>query len=191
MTDEELVIEVQKGTAGAADRLIARYEGLVLARSRRFFLTGADREDIVQEGMIGLSMAIGSFQPTFHVSFACFADRCVCRQIQSAVRTSLRQKHRALNLAQGTILKRCQTDTGQSYEVVESATEEGFATAEMITILVGTADLLTELEGAVLDGYLTGRSYSEMSGILGCPSKCIDNALQRARKKIAACLSAE
>lgn len=175
LRDEEVVLLARCGTLGAAECLVTRYRTLVEFKARAYFVHGADHDDVVQEGMIGLFEAIRDYRDDTRRGFRPFADLCVTRQIQSAVRASRRQKHLALNAS----------------VVLENAEETPLAASDDMSRLLANnlyslmAASLTDLERSVLDGYAEGRSYREMSEHLNCPAKTIDNALQRAKRKLA------
>ncbi|HRI43934.1 MAG TPA: sigma-70 family RNA polymerase sigma factor [Fimbriimonadaceae bacterium] len=176
LRDEEVVLLARCGSRGAAECLIARYRTLVEFRARAYFVYGADHDDVVQEGMIGLFEAIRDFRGDLRSGFRPFADMCVTRQIQSAVRASRRQKHLALNAS--VVLENAEEtpSTIDGHDV-------SMLLAHNVHVLMAAA--LTDLERSVLDGYAEGRSYREMSEHLNRPAKAIDNALQRAKRKLA------
>jgi RNA polymerase sporulation-specific sigma factor len=175
LRDEEVVSLARRGTRGAAECLVARYRNLVESKARAYFVQGADHDDIVQEGMIGLFEAMRDYREDDRMRFRPFADLCVTRQIQSAVRASRRQKHLALNAS-------VMLDKAEEADSPPSSPDTcKFIDYNLHSLM---ASALSELERSVLDGYAEGRTYREMSERLNCPPKAIDNALQRAKRKL-------
>ncbi len=177
MPDEELVSLAQAGIPSAAEPLVSRYRDLVRLKANRFFLRGADRDDILQEGMIGLFKAIRSYRPDRHQNFEGFADLCIRRQIQTAVKASLRHKHRVLNSA-------VETTSELELRAARSASRVGLRDRDATDLSLFLGDHLTQFERAVLEAYLAGHSYSEIGKELSCLPKYIDNALQRVKRKV-------
>jgi RNA polymerase sporulation-specific sigma factor len=189
MADEEVVTMAQSGTSEAAESLIDRYRMLVESKARTYFLVGAEHDDVVQEGMIGLCKAIRDFREDRLNKFRPFAELCVTRQIITAVKTATRHKHVPLN-ASVSLNQTLSPEHGDcalidlvpderptpDQEPQEDALPQNFT--EMID------STLSELEKCVLSRYLDGQSYREMSLDLNCHTKSIDNALQRVKKKI-------
>ncbi|MFW5696934.1 MAG: RNA polymerase sporulation sigma factor SigH [Fimbriimonadaceae bacterium] len=189
MADEEVVTMAQCGTSEAAESLIDRYRMLVESKARTYFLVGAEHDDVVQEGMIGLCKAIRDFREDRLNKFRPFAELCVTRQIITAVKTATRHKHAPLN-ASVSLNQTLSPEHGDcalidlvpderptpDQEPQEDALPQNFT--EMID------STLSELEKCVLSRYLDGQSYREMSLDLNCHTKSIDNALQRVKKKI-------
>ena len=176
MQDEELALLFQSGCKIAIDPLVIRYDGLVRATARRYFLQGADQDDLIQEGRIGLCNAVRSFRKDRHRNFDTFAELCVRRRVQSAIRTATRQKHGPLNQAVSW--------NQNPAEPVVGAIVSGPNHDESVDLNLFLCDQLTALEKAVLSGYLAGHSYLEMGHSLSCLPKSVDNALQRAKRKI-------
>lgn len=195
MADEEVVLLAQDGTSDAAEFLINRYRPLVENKARAYFLAGADREDVIQEGMIGLCKAIRDFREDRLSKFRPFAELCVTRQIITAVKTATRHKHSPLNasislnqtlapeLGDGTLMDLVADTTAES---PESMLFSSRLPQNLPDLIQGS---LSELERGVLARYLDGQSYREMSQELHCHTKSIDNALQRVKKKIGCLLS--
>jgi len=191
MQDEELVHYAKLGSQRAAEQLMSRYRALVENKARAYFLLGADHEDVVQEGMIGLFKAIRDFRSDRLAKFRPFAELCVTRQIITAVKTATRQKHIPLN-EYISLYRPIQNDESEGclVEVLADAAvpnpEEWIINRkipQMVFEMVrGT---LSSLEEQVLDCYLEGMSYREMSSQLARHTKCIDNALQRIKRKLA------
>jgi RNA polymerase sporulation-specific sigma factor len=190
MLDEEVVDLAKSGHAAATEFLISRYRPLVETKAKAYFVMGADREDVIQEGMIGLYKAIRDFRVDRLNKFRPFAELCVTRQIITAVKTATRQKHVPLN---GYVsLHRSgggETQDSSLLDVLadqESECPERTALSEALpqNIQEMMQGSLSELERHVLRCYLDGLSYREMSRELACHTKSIDNALQRVKRKI-------
>ena len=188
--DEVLVEMVREGDSAALEYLINKYKNFVRAKSRSYFLIGADHEDIIQEGMIGLYKAIRDFKEDKLSSFKAFAELCITRQIITAIKTATRQKHIPLNSyvsldkplydeeSDRTLLDViCGTRVTDPEELIIN--QEEFDDIE-----VKMGEILSELERKVLMLYLDGRSYQEISGDLNRHVKSIDNALQRVKRKL-------
>ncbi|TCS81565.1 RNA polymerase sporulation sigma factor SigH [Tepidibacillus fermentans] len=188
--DEELVDYVHEGDLVALEYLIQRYKHFVRAKARSYFLIGADREDIIQEGMIGLYKSIRDFRGDKLSSFKAFAELCITRQIITAIKTATRQKHIPLNSyisldkpiydeeSDRTLLDViCGNKVMDPEELIIN--QEEF---EDIEEKMGA--LLSDLERQVLRFYLDGRSYQEIAEELGRHVKSIDNALQRVKRKL-------
>ena len=192
--EEELLRQAHTGSARATEQLLARYRPLVESKARTDFLRGADHDDVVQEGMIGLYKAIRDFRDDrigYIGRFRAFADLCVTRQIITAVKTATRQKHLPLNACisldhaatgavyvSGTLLD-CLRDSRRSDP--EDCLFERHDSAGRLDAVRHT---LSPLEARVLDLYLQGKSYREISTDLRCPLKSVDNALQRVKRKV-------
>nr|WP_281419415.1 RNA polymerase sporulation sigma factor SigH [Bacillus alkalicola] len=190
MEDESLVEYVREGDSSALEYLINKYKNFVRAKARSYFLIGADHEDIVQEGMIGLYKAIRDFKGDKLSSFKAFAELCITRQIITAIKTATRQKHIPLN----------------SYVSLDKPIYDEESDRTLLDVIVGSrvsdpeellinqeefddielkmGEILSELERKVLMLYLDGRSYQEISADLNRHVKSIDNALQRVKRKL-------
>ncbi len=193
--DEEVVLEAKNGNAAAQEYLINKYEAFVKSKARSYFLIGADKEDIYQEGMIGLYKAIRDFKPDKLSSFRAFAELCVTRQIITAIKTATRQKHIPLNTyislnkpiyeeeSDRTLLDVLTSlKISDPEELVISKEEMGHMEKEI-------ARLLSDLEMEVLLSYLDGKSYQEIACDLDRQAKSIDNALQRVKRKLEKCFA--
>lgn len=179
----------------AEEHLIERYKDMVRSRARAYFLIGADSEDVIQEGMIGLYKAITNFDAESGIPFAAFAELCVTRQIQTAVKASLRLKHTPLNqyvsfstpISESEDKEVCLMDTLQAADNTNPETrlleQEGME--ELMSRVRGE---LSALEGEVLELFLSGMDYRAIANMLGKSPKSIDNALQRIKKKVSNCL---
>jgi len=188
--DEAIVALCQNGDTAAQDYLLAKYKNFVRSKVRSFFLMGADREDIIQEGMIGLYKAIRDFLPEKSVSFHSFADLCISRQIITAVKAATRQKHIPLNSY--ISLNKPMFDEESDRTLLDVLTdsphenpEDMMINAERRTAIEETINgLLSDLEKDVLNSYLEDKSYQEIAEEMQRHVKSIDNALQRVRKKL-------
>lgn len=190
MDDEEVVELVHAGKSEALEYLINKYKNFVRAKARSYFLIGADREDIVQEGMIGLYKAIRDFKGDKLSSFKGFAELCITRQIITAIKTATRQKHIPLNSYVSLDKPIYDEESDRTLLDVVTATrvsdpEELIINQEEFDdIEVKMSEILSELERQVLNLYLDGRSYQEISVDLNKHVKSIDNALQRVKRKL-------
>ncbi|WP_456277098.1 RNA polymerase sporulation sigma factor SigH [Bacillus sp. AK128] len=190
LEDEILVDYVHQGDTDALDYLINKYRNFVRAKARSYFLIGADREDIIQEGMIGLYKAIRDFKEDKLSSFKAFAELCITRQIITAIKTATRQKHIPLNSYVSLDKPIYDEESDRTLmDVISGAKildpEELIINQEEFDdIEVKMAELLSDLERKVLVLYLDGQSYQEISEELNRHVKSIDNALQRVKRKL-------
>lgn len=190
LDDDEILELIQQGDNQALDYLIHKYKNFVRAKARTYFLIGADKEDIIQEGMIGLYKAIRDYNDTKMTSFKAFAELCITRQIITAIKTATRQKHIPLN----------------SYVSLDKPIYDEESDRTLLDVIAGSkaidpqellvnqekfgdmelklAELLSEFERGVLQLYLEGRTYQEISEDLNRHVKSIDNALQRVKRKL-------
>ncbi|MEQ8154439.1 MAG: RNA polymerase sporulation sigma factor SigH [Clostridiaceae bacterium] len=195
LSDEEVAIKAGKGDIRAQEYLISKFQGFVKNKAKSYFLIGADKEDIYQEGMIGLYKAIRDFNPDKLSSFRAFAELCVTRQIITAIKTATRQKHIPLNTyislnkpvyeeeSERTLL-----DILSGLKITDP--EELIISKEEMERIEGEiSNSLTELEMVVLSSYLDGKSYQEIACDLDRHAKSIDNALQRVKRKLEKCLN--
>lgn len=191
MDDERLVYIARQGNDSALEFLMNKFRGLVKQRSRAYFLIGGDREDLIQEGMLGLFKAIRDFRADKEASFRVFAELCITRQLITAIKTASRRKHAPLN----TYISLDGPAYGEEnditlFDIVPK--ENAAANPEEIVLTrerqsdVGSMllKLLSTYERAVFHHYLQGESYQEIGRILGKTPKSIDNALQRIKKKV-------
>ena len=189
-TDEELALLAQQGDEDALEYLLNKYKNFVRSKARSYFLIGADHEDIVQEGMIGLYKAIRDFKPEKLSSFRAFAELCITRQIITAIKTATRQKHIPLNSY--VSLNTPISDEESDRTLLDVITEGRVANPEDMLISqedVGLIEdrigqMLSSLEREVLSAYLDGKSYQEIALELDRHVKSIDNALQRVKRKL-------
>ena len=192
VSDEDLAEQARQGSDQAIETLLNRYRHYARAKARTYFLAGADKEDIVQEGMIGLFKAIRDFRADRNSAFRAFAELCITRQIITAIKTATRQKHIPLN---SYVSLNKQTggdddDDGRSLgDVLVSLdsidpAELVVSAEEIAAIKESMGKVLSELETEVLQLYMDGKSYQEIAGYLGRHVKSIDNALQRIKRKL-------
>ncbi|MDQ0255988.1 RNA polymerase sporulation-specific sigma factor [Evansella vedderi] len=188
--DESLVEYVREGDSSALEYLINKYKNFVRAKARSYFLIGADHEDIVQEGMIGLYKAIRDFKGDKLSSFKAFAELCITRQIITAIKTATRQKHIPLNsyVSLDKPIYDEESDRTLLDVIVASKVSDPeellINQEEFDDIEVKMGEILSDLERKVLMLYLDGRSYQEISADLNRHVKSIDNALQRVKRKL-------
>ncbi|TGV29188.1 RNA polymerase sporulation sigma factor SigH [Mesorhizobium sp. M00.F.Ca.ET.186.01.1.1] len=181
---------VSDNDAEALVYLINKYKNFVRAKARSYFLIGADREDIVQEGMIGLYKSIRDFRGDKLTSFKAFAELCITRQIITAIKTATRQKHIPLNSYVSLDKPIYDEDSDRTLLDVISGTkvtdpEELFINREEFDDIEGKmSEILSDLERQVLMLYLDGRSYQQIAVELKRHVKSIDNALQRVKRKL-------
>ena len=184
MADEQVVGLAQQGDSVAVEYLLSKYKNFVRSKARSYFLIGADHEDIVQEGMIGLFKAIRDYQAERLSSFRAFAELCITRQIITAIKTATRQKHVSLNKP----IYDEESDRTLMDVIVEGRAqnpEELIIERENLVSFRDQVDrVLSGLEQDVLNAYLDGKSYQEIADKLGRHVKSIDNALQRVKRKM-------
>ena len=190
MTDEEVVSEAINGDNDALEYIIHKYKNFVKSKARSYFLIGADREDIIQEGMIGLYKAIRDFNPNKLSSFRAFAELCVTRQIITAIKTATRQKHIPLNSYVSLNKPLYDEDSERTLLDILSGVKISdpeeliISQEEFEDIEDKMGEILSKLEWQVLMVYLGGKSYQEIAKELKRHVKSIDNALQRAKRKL-------
>lgn len=187
--DEDLVALAQQGDDRALDYLFGKYIPYVRTKSLSYFIAGADRDDIIQEGMIGLFKAVRDFSSERGVTFKTFADICVTRQILTAVKNASRQKHAPLNFY--ISLNKSVADDDDDSTLADILGHAQSTNPEDILLEKEKADtlgaemhkLLSEFEQQVLTLYLQGKSYADIALEIGKSPKSVDNALQRIKKK--------
>lgn len=185
--DSELVRRAQAGDDEAMEQLCAEYKDEVRIIARPYFLIGADRDDLIQEGMIGLYKAIRDYRPDHNAGFSSFAELCITRQILTAISASRRQKHQPLN-SYISLNRRDSEDERALLDTIEQPggdPAESLITrerAETVRSLIGTR--LTPLERRVTELFLKGMTYREIAEAVPCPLKSVDNALSRVKKKL-------
>lgn len=190
LTDEEMVRMAQEGSVTAEEYLIKKYKDLVKKKSSTYFIIGGDKEDVIQEGMIGIFKAIRGFDFDRDASFKTFAEICINRQIISAIRNANLQKHQILNESlslssdndpegeQKTLEERLPSSNGDDPETLMLMKEVGqYLKSE-------TVEIFSALEQRVWDRMLQGKNYQEIAVELDKTPKAIDNAMQRIKKKI-------
>jgi len=188
--DEELICLACQGNLLAEECLISRYKKLVKIKARSYFLVGADTEDIIQEGMIGLYKAVRNYQFKKLSSFKAFAELCITRQIITAIKSATRQKHIPLNSYISLNRPIYNEDSDRTLlDIVDNMNindpQDLFLNSEKLNILkVRIKRILSELERDVLESYLDAKSYQEIAADLGRHVKSIDNALQRIKRKL-------
>lgn len=191
LTDEDVILEIKDHQDDIAMYyLISKYRNFVRAKARSYFLIGADREDIIQEGMIGLYKAIRDFRNDKQSSFRAFAELCVTRQIITAIKTATRQKHIPLNSYVSLNKPIYDEDSDRTLLDVLSGVKVSdpeelvISREEFVDIENKMEDILSDLEWKVLMSYLDGKSYQEIAVNLHRHVKSIDNALQRVKRKL-------
>ena len=193
-SEEEVVLKAKAGDKKALEYLISKYEKSVRVKSKSYFLIGADKEDIYQEGMIGLYKASRDFNPEKQVSFKVFAELCISRQIITAIKTATRQKHIPLNTYVSLNKPVYEDDSDRTLvdiltSLKISDPEELMIGKEQMEFIENEiSKVLSDLELEVLQSYLDGKSYQEIACDLDRESKSVDNALQRVKKKLEKCL---
>lgn len=192
LTDEQLIERAQNGDMLAEEYLIRKYKEMVSARSKFYYIIGAEGDDVVQEGMIGLFKAIHSFGKDKDASFRTFAELCVNRQIISAIRTASRKKHEPLNESVSLDSPADEGDAGMTLKEMLSASREMEPEQELLMktlmeeISSNENNLFSSFEMEVWQMYVHGRNYREIAEQLGKSPKAVDNAIQRTKKKIMA-----
>ncbi len=185
-TDEELVLKIREGEVGATEFIFDKYKDLVKSKAKSMYILGADSEDIIQEGMIGLFKAIRDYDCGRDASFFTFADLCVSRQMYTAVTASGRKKHMPLNtyISLSTDVQ----DTSSLEDTLSSRDDNPESimidreNVEDITFFLEHE--LSSFESQVMDLYLTGMNYANIAKVLGRDEKSTDNALSRAKSKL-------
>jgi RNA polymerase sporulation-specific sigma factor len=192
LTDEELLGLLREGDARAEEALYARYKQIVRSKARMYFLIGADREDIIQEGMIGLYKAVMDYQFDRHASFRSFAELCITRQIITAIKSATRKKHMPLNTY--ISFNRSVYEGDNERPLIDVLTSTRISDPEEVLIsrenYAAVADSiehsLSKLEHNALGLYLYGYSYQQIADALQISTKSVDNAIQRVKKKLEA-----
>lgn len=190
MEDEDIVEEAKTGNPYAMEYLITKYKSFVKGKARAYFLIGADKEDIIQEGMIGLYKATRDYNRDKLTSFKAFAELCITRQIITAIKTATRQKHIPLN-SYVSLNKpiydeesdRTLLDVISEIKITDPE-ELVISSEELCSMESKIIELLSDLEWEVLMAYLDGKSYQEIAKELHRHEKSIDNALQRVKRKL-------
>ncbi len=191
MTDEQIITEVQKGDKQALSYIMNKYKELVNMKVSKYFMIGAEKDDIIQEGLIGLFKAIKTYNEEKNNSFKSFANMCIERQLITAVKSSTRQKHKPLNsyLSLNASAYDNEDENGMELintldnKMVEDPLETIMKKEYYEQIENSIQKSLSTFEKQVLDGYMKGYSYVTIAKKLDSPVKSIDNAIQRIRKK--------
>ena len=188
-SDEALIARIRQGDRTAEGLLYDRYKQLVRSRAHSYFLIGADHEDLVQEGMIGLYKAVCEYDESKAASFKSFAELCITRQILSAIKQATRKKHGPLN--NYVSLNRSETSDG---DLTLLDTVRSLSVADPEDVVIGRENfdqlvqhlnnVLSPMEQRVLNLYLCGYSYPQIAAKLEKPAKSIDNAMQRVKRKL-------
>ena len=191
LKDEEIIVEIQNGNEQALTYLLNKYKPLVNNKVGKYFIIGAEKEDIVQEGMIGLYKAIKSFDVEKQNKFKTFANICIERQLITAIKTSNRQKHIPLNSYLSLNASAYDNEEESGTELINTLDNktvedplETLMKKEYINQMEENIEkTLSDFEKQVLDGYVKGYSYVTIAQKLDSPVKSVDNAIQRIRKK--------
>ena len=200
MSDDELLELINKKDTDALDFLICKYKDLVNSKVNKYFIIGAEKEDIVQEGLIGLYKAIKDYKPDKQNSFKSFANLCIERQLITAIKSSDRQKHMPLNSYLSLNMTAFENEDGnndtQIVDVLENTVIEDpldtITKKEYFLSVENVIDSsLSDFEKKVLNRYVQGESYVKIAERLDAPVKSVDNAIQRIRKKTAKNIQAE
>ncbi len=190
-SDEELIVRLRDGESGITEYLMNKYKNLVRSKAKSMYILGADREDLIQEGMIGLFKALRDYDSGRDASFLTFADLCVSRQMYTAVQTSRRRKHMPLN-TYVSLYANGGMGAEETEELVNVLAERaGQSPEEVLIDRENAAQLEREIERElsgfekqVFDLYLTGMRYQQIAKVLGRDEKSTDNALQRIKGKL-------
>jgi RNA polymerase sporulation-specific sigma factor len=186
----EMVLKASNGDIIALEHIINKYKNFVKAKAKSYFLVGADKEDIIQEGMIGLYKAIRDFDGSKTNSFKCFAEICITRQIITAIKTATRQKHIPLNSYVSLNKPIYDEESDRTLmdiiaaSIITDPEELIISKEELKNIESKMNEILSKLELQVLELYLNGKSYQYIADIIGRDVKSIDNALQRVKRKM-------
>ena len=193
ITDEELIDRQRSGERQITDYIMDKYKNLVRKKAKSMYILGADNDDLIQEGMIGLFKAVRDYDPGRDASFYTFADLCVSRQMYKAVQASRREKHAPLNTYISLYADTAEAESDGNgtalVNVIASAVETN--PEQLMIDRENVADIeaiiekeLSGFEKQVLDLYITGMSYSQIAGVLSRDAKSTDNALQRLKAKL-------
>jgi len=191
LDDNELIIMIKKGNKKALNYLLDKYTDIVSMKAGKYFIIGAEKEDIMQEGLIGLFKAVKSFDPEKQSSFKTFANLCIERQLQTAIKSSMRQKHMPLNsYLSFNISAYEENDDTSLLEVFENENATVEDPLDIVTkkeyynfVEERIDETLSDFEKQVLHRYTNGESYVEIAKKVNAPVKSVDNAIQRIRKK--------
>ncbi|MGN1181331.1 MAG: RNA polymerase sporulation sigma factor SigH [Suilimivivens sp.] len=191
-TDEELIVRLRDGEKQIIDYIMDKYKDLVKSKAKSMYILGADREDLIQEGMIGLFKAVRDYDIGRDASFFTFADLCVSRQMYTAVQAAGRKKHAPLNTYISLYANSSERGGNEEWEMLDSLIskedlnpEDMLIDRENVELIEKIIDKeLSSFERQVLDLYLTGMKYTQIARVLGRDEKSTDNALQRIKNKL-------
>lgn len=191
-TDEELIVRLRDGEEKITDYIMDKYKNLVRSKAGSMYILGADRDDLIQEGMIGLFKAIRDYDIGRDASFFTFADLCVSRQMYTAVQAAGRQKHAPLNSYISLYAGMGEQSDSEDMELIQSLMSKEERNPEDLLIDKENVELLEKIierelssfEKQVLDLYITGMKYTQIAKVLGKDEKSTDNALQRIKGKL-------
>ena len=189
--DAQLAADAQNGDVAAEEALIRKYSGLVISKTKAYFIMGADENDVMQEGMIGLMKAVRKYEPSKNASFGTFADVCITSQIIGAIRSADRIKHKALNTSV-SLSNPVEKEGTEGITLEDTLRDSTANTPEEIAVLKDVTyyilnngdNIFSDLEMKVISETIKGYSYDQVAERLGKSRKQIDNALQRAKKKV-------
>ena len=192
IADEELIDRLRHGEEAIMDYICDKYKNLVRSKAKSMYILGADSEDLIQEGMIGLFKAVRDYDCGRDASFYTFGDLCISRQMYTAVQAAQRQKHIPLNSYVSLYGSFVENESGEERDLLEALAdrtelnpEQVFLDKERVAYLENVIENeLSSFEKQVLDLYMTGMSYSQIAKVLGRDEKSTDNALQRLKNKI-------
>lgn len=189
-TDEEIINIIKTGNQKALDYMLIKYQDMVRAKASKYFIYGAENNDVFQEGMIGLYLAIKNFNQTEHTSFKTFANICVERQLITAIKSANRQKHQVLNTAISMNATMCEKDNSEEIGTYIYSDKLMSDPLEIISnveyyknINKEINEVLSKHEREVLEEFKEGKSYSEIAKTLHCNTKSVDTAMTRIRRK--------
>lgn len=194
-SDEELIVRLRDGEEAIIDYIMDKYKNLVRSKAKSMYILGADKDDLIQEGMIGLFKAVRDYDTGRDASFFTFADLCVSRQMYTALQAAGRQKHAPLNTyisLYATAAENGMDKEKEERELINSVISQSEKNPEELLIDKENVELLEKtiekelsaFEKQVLDLYLTGMKYSQIARVLGRDDKSTDNALQRIKAKL-------
>ena len=201
-SDEELILRLRDGEEAITDYIMDKYKNMVRSKAKSMYILGADREDLIQEGMIGLFKAVRDYDTGRDASFFTFADLCVSRQMYTAIQAAGRQKHMPLNTYVSLYADGADGEDGlreaergrleSAASRLEQNPEELLIDRENVKRLEEVMEKeLSSFEKQVLDLYLTGMKYSQIARVLGKDDKSTDNALQRIKAKLKRAISSK
>ena len=186
ISDEELIDRLRQGENGITDFIMDKYKNLVRKKAKSMYILGADSDDLIQEGMIGLFKAVRDYDAGRDANFHTFADLCISRQMYNAVQASRREKHAPLNTYISLYASMAEPESGErGTQLVNVLVSEVETDPEKLFIdKENVAHIEAIIEKQVLDLYITGMSYSQIAKVLARDEKSTDNALQRLKAKL-------